>query len=52
MAVARYLGVDLAWPEGRTDLATNETGVAAIDPGGQVLDAGWTHGVEETIAWG
>jgi predicted RNase H-like nuclease len=51
MAVARYLGVDLAWREGRADLTANETGVAAIDSVGQVLDAGWTHGVEETIAW-
>ena len=29
----------------------NETGVVAINSGGQVLDAGWIHGVEETIAW-
>lgn len=51
MAVSRYLGVDLAWREDRTDLPANETGVATIDSRGQVLDAGWTHGVEETIAW-
>jgi predicted RNase H-like nuclease len=25
--------------------------VAAIDSDGRVLDAGWTHGVEESIAW-
>jgi predicted RNase H-like nuclease len=43
--------VDLAWREGRADLPANETGVAAIDAGGHVLDAGWTRGVQETIAW-
>ena len=51
MAVTRYLGVDLAWREDRTDLPVNETGVAVIESGGQLLEAGWTHGVEETIAW-
>jgi predicted RNase H-like nuclease len=25
--------------------------VAAIDPAGRVLDAGWTRGVEQTLAW-
>jgi predicted RNase H-like nuclease len=42
MAVTRYLGVDLAWREDRGDLPANETGVAVIDLGGQVLDVGWT----------
>lgn len=51
MAVTRYLGVDLAWRESRADLPVNETGVAVIDSGGRVLDAGWTRGGEETIAW-
>jgi predicted RNase H-like nuclease len=49
--VTRFLGVDLAWRDGRADLPVNETGVAVIDSCGQILDAGWTHGVEETIAW-
>jgi predicted RNase H-like nuclease len=48
---ARYLGVDLAWRESRAGLPANETGVAAIDPAGQILDAGWVRGVEEAIAW-
>lgn len=51
MAGSRYLGVDLAWREDRADLPANETGVVAIDSRGRVLDADWTHGVEETIAW-
>ena len=34
MAAARYLGVDLAWREGRADLPANETGVAVIDSRG------------------
>jgi predicted RNase H-like nuclease len=51
MAVTRYLGVDLAWRDDRADLPVNETGVAVIDSGGRVLDAGWTRGVGETVAW-
>jgi predicted RNase H-like nuclease len=51
MAVTRFLGVDLAWREDRTHLPANETGVAAVDPAGQVLDAGWTRGVPDTLAW-
>jgi predicted RNase H-like nuclease len=51
MTVARFLGIDLAWREGSADLAANETGVAVIDAGGRILDAGWTCGVEQTIAW-
>jgi len=51
MTVTCYLGVDLAWREDRADLPANETGVAAIDPAGRVLDAGWTRGVEQTLAW-
>jgi hypothetical protein len=39
MATARYLGVDLAWREDSADLPANETGVAAIDPRGQILAA-------------
>ena len=51
MTLTCYLGVDLAWREARADLPANETGVAAIDPAGRVLDAGWTRGVEQTLAW-
>jgi predicted RNase H-like nuclease len=51
MSVPRYLGVDLAWREARPDRPANETGVAVIDPDGQVLDADWTRGVEPTLAW-
>jgi predicted RNase H-like nuclease len=51
MAVTRFLGVDLAWREGRDDLPANETGVAVLDPAGRVLDAGWTRGVPGTLAW-
>jgi predicted RNase H-like nuclease len=51
MAVTRFLGIDLAWREGSADLAANESGVALINAEGQVLDCGWTRGVEETINW-
>lgn len=39
MTVTCFLGIDLAWREDRADLPANETGVAAIDPAGRVLDA-------------
>ena len=29
----------------------NETGVAVIDGDGQILDAGWTRGIEQIIGW-
>ncbi len=48
---ALYLGVDLAWRESRPGLPANETGVGVIDATGQVLDAGWRRGVDETLAW-
>jgi predicted RNase H-like nuclease len=51
VTVTRFLGVDLAWREGRDDLPANETGVAVLDPAGRVLDAGWTRGVPDTLAW-
>lgn len=51
MTSIRYLGVDLAWREGRAGHPANETGVAVIDSGGQVLEAGWLRGVDETVAW-
>lgn len=49
--MTRFLGVDLAWREGRDGLPANETGVAVVDPAGQILDAGWTRGVPDTLAW-
>jgi predicted RNase H-like nuclease len=45
----RFIGADLAWREGHAGLVANETGVAVIDGDGQILDAGWTRGVEQTI---
>jgi predicted RNase H-like nuclease len=48
---SRFLGVDLAWRESNDSLLANETGVAVIDGGGLILDAGWTRGVQETIGW-
>jgi len=51
VADTRFIGVDLAWREGTGDVAANETGVAVIDGDGQVLDAGWTRGAEQTIGW-
>jgi predicted RNase H-like nuclease len=48
---ARFLGVDLAWRDDRAGQAANETGVAVIDSRGAVLDAGWTRGPEQTLAW-
>jgi predicted RNase H-like nuclease len=47
----RVIGIDLAWREGTADRRANETGVIAADVSGAVLDAGWTCGVDETLAW-
>ncbi len=44
----RTLGVDLAWADATT---ANETGVVAAEPDGTIAAAGWTTGVEETVAW-
>ena len=49
--MARFLGVDLAWREDGPGRPANETGVAALDPAGHVLDAGWTRGLDQTVAW-
>jgi predicted RNase H-like nuclease len=51
VADTRFVGVDLAWREGSADHLANETGVAVIDGDGQVLDAGWTRGIEQTLGW-
>ena len=47
----RFIGVDLAWGEGTAGRAPNETGFAVLDESGQILDAGWTRGVDETVEW-
>jgi predicted RNase H-like nuclease len=47
----RVLGVDLAWAEGSVARTANETGMIAVDGSGEVLDAGWACGVDETIRW-
>lgn len=41
----RFLGVDLAWGD------VNASGVVALDPSGEILEAGWTVGLDETQAW-
>jgi predicted RNase H-like nuclease len=51
MTPARFLGVDLAWREDAPGRPANESGVAAIDATGRILDAGWTRGLDETVAW-
>lgn len=51
MAATCFLGVDLAWREDHAEVPANETGVAAIDADGRVLEADWTRGVEQTLAW-
>jgi predicted RNase H-like nuclease len=47
----RVLGVDLAWGEGSASKPANETGVVAVNGSGEILDAGWTTGVEQTVSW-
>jgi len=47
----RVLGIDLAWADSTAAAPANETGVIAVDPDGSVVDAGWTVGIDETIAW-
>ncbi|MFJ4834579.1 DUF429 domain-containing protein [Streptomyces sp. NPDC088747] len=51
METERFIGVDLAWAHSGTRPKLNETGVAAIDRHGVVVDCGWTRGIEETTAW-
>jgi predicted RNase H-like nuclease len=47
----RVLGIDLAWADSTATAQANETGVVAVDPDGSIVDAGWTVGIDETIAW-
>ncbi|MEV7345867.1 DUF429 domain-containing protein [Streptomyces sp. NPDC093544] len=51
MAIERFIGIDLAWAQGGPRSRPNETGVAVIDGLGQVIDCGWTRGLEETMSW-
>ena len=51
MTSTRFLGIDLAWREGAPERPANASGVAAIDATGRILDAGWTRGLDETVAW-
>jgi predicted RNase H-like nuclease len=51
MGMERFIGIDLAWAHSGTRTRLNETGVAAIDRRGVVIDCGWTRGLEETMAW-
>lgn len=47
----RVLGIDLAWGEGTSRKLANETGVVVVERDGTVVDAGWTCGLRETVAW-
>ena len=47
----RFLGIDLAWHEGKNGKFANDQGVVALTAGGKVLDAGWTTGLDETLEW-
>jgi predicted RNase H-like nuclease len=49
--MSAYLGVDLAWGLGTAGRAPNETGLAALDHDGHVVDAGWARGVEDVATW-
>jgi predicted RNase H-like nuclease len=46
-----FLGVDLAWGEGSALKRAADTGVAALDETGRIVSAGWTSGIDETLAW-
>lgn len=51
VGVERFLGVDLAWGEGRDGGVVNETGLVCLDRSGQVLAAGLARGVADTLTW-
>lgn len=51
MGIERFIGIDLAWALGGVSVKPNETGVAAIDGRGVVIDYGWIFGLEETMSW-
>ncbi|MGH3117302.1 MAG: DUF429 domain-containing protein, partial [Gaiellales bacterium] len=51
MGIERFIGIDLAWAQSGARTKPNETGVAAIDSRGGVIECGWTRGVDETMSW-
>jgi predicted RNase H-like nuclease len=46
-----FVGLDLAWGEGTATRPANETGVAALDRTGRIVDAGWTRGLDAALGW-
>ncbi|MFG3148596.1 DUF429 domain-containing protein [Streptomyces sp. NPDC048243] len=51
MALERFIGIDLAWAHDEARARPNETGVAVIDGEGEILDCGWTRGIDGTAEW-
>lgn len=49
--MSAYIGVDLAWGLGTATRPPNETGLAATDPDGTIVDAGWARGVDDVVQW-
>lgn len=47
----QFIGVDLAWGEGKPDQPANETGLVVIDEQGTVEDATWSRGIDATVEW-
>jgi predicted RNase H-like nuclease len=47
----RVIGIDLAWGEGSDQKLANETGLVAADQSGEVVDAGWASGLDQTVEW-
>ena len=45
-----HVGLDLAWADKLRE-KTNESGIVMLDPAGNVVAAGWTVGVDDTVAW-
>ena len=46
-----FLGVDLAWGAGTRTKVPADTGVVALDASGRIVDATWTVGIPDTLAW-
>ena len=44
------IGIDLAWADCGTR-KPNESGVVVLDPNGTIVNASWTIGVTDTVAW-
>ena len=45
------MGIDLAWGQGSANKKAKESGVVILDTKGDILQAGWTVGITETIKW-